>query len=236
MSSVIGELCLKSACEFGKLTQEETINMLKITTYPLGPIQTNCYLIQDEQNNCLVIDPGEEGLHLIKKIEEKSLRPVAILLTHGHFDHIGAVDIVRDHFGIPVYIHENEQNTLTNPEENGSTRYPGLPLVQNRKADQFLKEEGMLEIGPFSMEVRHTPGHSTGSVSFIFEADQLAIVGDTLFRESIGRTDLPGGHTETLLSSIQNKLLTLDGAYTIYPGHGMPTTTTYEKERNPFLR
>lgn len=235
MSSDIGEVCLKLQSKLGKLTLGEAIIMLKITTYPLGPIQTNCYLVQDEQNNCLIIDPGEEGARIIKNIESHHLQPIAILLTHGHFDHIGAVDTVRDHFEIPVYIHENEQDSLTSPEENGSTRYPGLPLVCNRKADYLFTEEGKMEIGPFSFEVRHTPGHSTGSVSFIFEQDHVAIVGDTLFRESIGRTDLPGGHTATLLSSIQKKILTLGDSFTIYPGHGVPTTTAFEKKRNPFI-
>lgn len=209
--------------------------MLKITTYPLGPIQTNCYMIEDEERNCLIIDPGEEGIKIVKEIERRGGAPLAILLTHGHFDHIGAVDVVRNHFKIPVYIHESERNTLIDPEQNGSTRYPGLPLVRNEKADHLITEEGKMNIGPFTFEVRHTPGHSPGSLSFIFHEDQFAVVGDTLFRESVGRTDLPGGHTETLLSSIHNKLLTLEETFTIYPGHGMPTTTQHEKARNPFL-
>lgn len=209
--------------------------MLKVTILPLGPIQTNCYIVQDPTNHCLIIDPGEENAKLIHEINELGLRPVAILLTHGHFDHIGAVDAVRNTFEIPVYIHESEQDTLTSPEANGSTRYPGLPLVKNAAADHLITEEGMMEIGPFTFEVRHTPGHSVGSVSFIFQEDQFAIVGDTLFRESIGRTDLPGGETNTLLASIQNKLLTLKEDMILYPGHGPYTTPAYEKVRNPFL-
>lgn len=209
--------------------------MLKITNYPLGPIQTNCYVIEDELRNCLIIDPGEEGAKLISQIEKANLKPLAILLTHGHFDHIGAVDTVRDHFKIPVYIHEKEQHTLTDPEQNGSTRYPGLPLVQNRAADHLITTEGEMEIGPFKFEIRYTPGHSPGSVSFIFPEDSLAVVGDTLFQGSVGRTDLPGGDTETLLTSIHNKLLTLDAEFVIYPGHGPATNPAYEMDHNPFL-
>lgn len=209
--------------------------MLKITYFPLGPVQTNCYIVQDGHKNCLVIDPGEEPTKIIHHIEGALLKPVAILLTHGHFDHIGAVDAIRDHFTIPVYIHENEQHTLTDPQENGSTRYPGLSLVKNRPADHLIATAGMMDIGPFTFEMRDTPGHSPGSLSFIFKEAGFAVVGDTLFQGSIGRTDLPGGDTATLLQSIREQLLTLDDATIIYPGHGGPTTPQEEKRSNPFL-
>lgn len=222
--------------ELRKLMQEEVEVMLKVTYFPLGPVQTNCYFVEDEHQNCLVIDPGEEGQKIIQYIEKEGLKPVAIFLTHGHFDHIGAVDAVRDQFNIPVYIHEKEQHTLTDPQENGSTRYPGLPLVENRPADHLIAAEGQMAIGPFSFEMRYTPGHSPGSLSFVFEKDGFAIVGDTLFQGSIGRTDLPGGDTETLLRSIQEELLTLADDVVIYPGHGGPTTPGEEKLRNPFLQ
>lgn len=208
--------------------------MLKIHTYPLGPIQTNCYIIEESGGQCLIVDPGEEGKRIIQEVERAGLNPVAILLTHAHFDHIGAVDTVRDHFNVPVYIHPNEEEWLVNPDLNGSSRYPGLPAVRNRKADHLFAE-GLLTIGPFSFDVRHTPGHSPGSVSFIFEDARFAVVGDTLFRQSVGRTDLPGGDTATLLASIHNKLLTLDDECIIYPGHGPATTPEFEQDANPFL-
>lgn len=227
---------LKLLIVLRNMMQEEVGQMLKVTYFPLGPVQTNCYLIQDEKNNCLIIDPGEEGKHIITHIEQQQLRPAAILLTHGHFDHIGAVDDVRDHFKVPVYIHESEADTLTSPEANGSTRYPGLPLVQNRAADHFITAEGPMEVGPFSFEARHTPGHSPGSVTFVFKDDGFAVVGDTLFQGSIGRTDLPGGNMETLLTSIHTQLLSLEEDVIIYPGHGPATTPKQEKISNPFLR
>ncbi|WP_339250545.1 MBL fold metallo-hydrolase [Sporosarcina sp. FSL W8-0480] len=209
--------------------------MLKIRTYPLGPIQTNCYIIEDSEGQCLVVDPGEEGSKIIEKIETRNGKPLAILLTHAHFDHIGAVDEVRNHYSIPVYIHREEQYWLMNPDLNGSSRYPGLPLVANKAADHFL-QDGPLKIGPFQFEVRHTPGHSPGSVSFVFTDAQFAVVGDTLFKQSIGRTDLPNGDTNTLLNSIQGKLLSLPDNFKVYPGHGLATTVGDEKVSNPFLK
>ena len=209
--------------------------MLKISTYPLGPIQTNCYIVQDEAGNCLIVDPGEESARIIRKVVSQELTPIAILLTHAHFDHIGAVDSVRDRFGIPVYLHEEESEWLSDPKLNGSAKYAGLPNVQNRQADHLLSAEGIMKVGPFSFEVRHTPGHSPGSVSYIFDTARFAIVGDTLFKQSVGRTDLPGGNTSVLLASIHDKLLELDDDFILYPGHGASTTPEDEKDSNPFL-
>lgn len=209
--------------------------MLKVSTYPLGPIQTNCYIIQDDTNHCLIIDPGDEGHRIINKIKNNELTPVAILLTHAHFDHIGAVDVVRDKFNIPVYIHEDENEWLSNPALNGSIKYPGFPVINGRKADVLLKGKEILELGPFKIETRYTPGHSPGSLSFIFNDSRFAIVGDTLFQNGVGRTDLIGGSTTVLLKSIHDELLSLDDDFIIYPGHGNSTTPVQEKDSNPYL-
>lgn len=208
---------------------------LKIHIHPLGPIQTNCYVVEDDHKNCLVFDPGEEGHALITELKKLSLQPLAVLLTHAHFDHIGAVEDLREVYRIPVYVHEAEREWLGNAKLNGSAKYPMFPDVVCNPADILLKNERELQIGPFSMEVRHTPGHSPGSVSYVFENEGFAIVGDTLFERSIGRTDLPGGDTETLLSSIHNELLSLDEEMMIYPGHGPATTPGAEMDQNPFL-
>lgn len=209
--------------------------MLNIRTYPLGSIQANCYIISNAMKECLVIDPGGEGSKLIKQIKTLHLKPIAILLTHAHFDHIGAVDAVREEFKISVYLHKKESNWLLEPMKNGSGRYAEIPDVIVKSADVLIDKEQELELGQFKLEILHTPGHSPGSITFVFKDEGFAIVGDTLFNASIGRTDLEGGNSKQLLSSIHEKLLTLDEETIIYPGHGEPTRVDIEMEQNPFL-
>ncbi|MGG0642884.1 MBL fold metallo-hydrolase [Sporosarcina gallistercoris] len=208
---------------------------MKIKTLPLGPIQANCYLISDSKGSCLIIDPGEQPEKIIEVIESASLKPLAILLTHAHFDHIGALETIRKKYGIPVYIHKDENLWLRSPELNGSAKYPMLPPVVCGLADHVIERDGVMQLGPFEFEVRHTPGHSPGSVSYVFHDDRFVVVGDTLFRQGIGRTDLPGGNTHQLLTAIEQQLLSLDDDYKVYPGHGPKTTPKDEMDSNPFL-
>jgi len=209
--------------------------MLNIRTFPLGPLQTNCYVVSNKDKECLVIDPGEQGIALNKEIKKLRLKPLAILLTHAHFDHIGAVDVVRDEFDVQVYVHKAEKDWLADPMKNGSARFNEIDNISGRPADILLSEEGVMEIGTFKFEVLHTPGHSPGSLTFWFKEDGLAIVGDTLFQGSIGRTDLPHGNLKELMNSIHNKLLTLPEQTICYPGHGTHTTPEDEMNQNPFI-
>ncbi|RPJ94839.1 MBL fold metallo-hydrolase [Rummeliibacillus sp. TYF005] len=209
--------------------------MLNIRTYPLGPIQANCYIISNSHKECLVIDPGGEGEKLVKQLRKLHLNPVAILLTHAHFDHIGGVDAVRDAYNVPVYLHKKESSWLQDPMQNGSGRYKEIPDILVSPANHLIESEQILEISHFKFKILHTPGHSPGSISYVFLDEGFAIVGDTLFEGSIGRTDLVGGNSKLLLSSIHNKLLTLDEETIIYPGHGGPTRIDIEMEQNPFL-
>ena len=211
--------------------------MLNVRTYSLGPVQTNCYIVSNKEKQCIIFDPGEEASKLLREIQSLQLKPLAIFLTHAHFDHIGAVDALRAQFDIPVYIHEKEVSWLADPMKNGSGKYAELPnyTVQPPKKEHIISKEQTMEIGPFTFEMKFTPGHSPGSISYIFEEDGFAIVGDTLFERSVGRTDLIGGSTEILLKSIHEKLLTLAPDTIIYPGHGGYTTPEAEKRQNPFL-
>lgn len=210
--------------------------MLNVHFLALGPVQANCYIVQNERKECLIIDPGGEGEKLVRKIKALSVKPKAILLTHAHFDHIEAVDVIREQYRIPVAIHEKESNWLIDPALNGSKKYIDLPDVIVKKADHLFRKEGKLVVEGFEFELLHTPGHSPGSVSYYFSDSGMAIVGDTLFKGGIGRTDLVQGDTDTLLNSITGKLLTLPDDTIIYPGHGPWTTPLEERRTNPFLR
>lgn len=201
---------------------------------PLGPLQTNCYILASSQKTCLIVDPGGEGQKLIKHIEKRHLKPQAILLTHAHFDHIGAVDDIRERYQIPVYLHEREAKWLTDPALNGSQSFV-MGQIKADPADHLFSAEGKLSIGDFTFEVFETPGHSPGSVSFYFEQDGVVAAGDALFQGSIGRTDLREGNHEQLLKSIHDKLLTLPEDTQVLPGHGLTTTIGAEMDYNPFL-
>lgn len=208
---------------------------MKWIPIPLGPIQTNCYILSGENNHCLIFDPGEESDKLTQYIKKKSYKPLAIVLTHAHFDHIGAVDDIRKAFSIPVYIHKNEKKWLLDPALNGSAKYEMIPNISCEPADHLIMGEQEMIIGDFSFQIFETPGHSPGSLSFYFKEAGLVIAGDALFSGSIGRTDLPGGNHEQLIKSIHDKLLTLPEDTIVLPGHGPATTIGQEMDSNPFL-
>ncbi|HEX6923661.1 MAG TPA: MBL fold metallo-hydrolase [Bacillales bacterium] len=206
------------------------------TQLPLGAVQANAYIIENENGEAVIIDPGGEAERLISYIESKSLKPTAVLLTHAHFDHIGAVDEVRNHWSIPVYLHGAEKDWLQDPQKNGSAFFPaadGGTIV--KPADEIIEREGSLHVGPFTFEVLETPGHSPGSVSFYNRDSGIVFSGDALFAGSIGRTDLYAGDHGELIESIENKLLPLPDKTIVAPGHGPETTVETEKQSNPFL-
>lgn len=198
----------------------------------LGELGTNCYIIYDE-SNAMIIDPGGDPDKVIAFLEKENVSPQAILLTHAHFDHIGAVEALRTHFNIDVHLHENEADWLEDPALNRSTAFTRKE-ISTRRPDHFLTA-GPMTLSTFKFEVIHTPGHSPGSVTFIFDDYNFIVSGDVLFQQGIGRTDLPGGSIQQLENSIRNGLYLLDESMTVYPGHGSPTTIGAEKRNNPFV-
>ncbi|MDV2685116.1 MBL fold metallo-hydrolase [Alkalihalophilus lindianensis] len=205
------------------------------TQIPLGPLQTNAYVLMNKNKEAVIFDPGGNGPEFIKWLKDQSIKPLAILLTHAHFDHIGAVDEVRDAFNCPVYIHQEEKHWLTDPNKNGSSRFLGDAAISTQPADHLLTTEDPIHIGEFTFEVFHTPGHSPGSVSYYLASEGIVFSGDALFKQSIGRTDLPGGNHEQLIKSIHSKLLELPEETTVASGHGPTTTIGEEMDENPFL-
>ncbi|SDB99313.1 Glyoxylase, beta-lactamase superfamily II [Pelagirhabdus alkalitolerans] len=206
---------------------------MNVERMSLGQLGTNGYIIYQE-NSALIIDPGADEERIKYFVEQHQLNPKAILLTHAHFDHIGAVDAIRDKYNIPVYLHEDESDWLEDPKLNSSVLFP-LGDITARRADYGLSE-GIMEIDGFKFEVRHTPGHSPGGVIFVFDEEDFVIAGDSLFNGGIGRTDLPGGDYQVLQSSIKNQLYTLPDHFQVLPGHGDVTTIEKEKRSNPFVR
>lgn len=200
----------------------------------LGPLQTNGFLLKTA-GEAIMIDPGGDAQRVNEILETESLTLKEIWLTHAHFDHIGGVQDLRERWSCPVYLHESEREWLTNPSLNGSGFFMGIEKTAADPADVLIKEEGAFGSGNFRCELLHTPGHSPGSVSFYFPEENIIFSGDVLFRGGVGRTDLPGGDQETLLSVIEKKLLSLPEQTTVANGHGPLTSIGEEKQTNPFI-
>lgn len=200
----------------------------------VGPVQENTYIIFNNNQEAVVIDPGSEGNRIINTIESLNVKPLAILLTHAHFDHIGAVDAVREKYKIPLYLHKKESDWLTNTKKNGSNHF-GQSITANPASHLLSDNDRFLKIGNFSFEILLTPGHSPGSISYYLKNAGAVFSGDALFAGSIGRTDLYGGNQEILLKSIHQKLLNLPEETMVLSGHGPETTIAMEMDSNPFL-
>ncbi len=198
----------------------------------VGPYFVNCYIVGDSKTKeGMIIDPGYDPERLISHIEKFSLDIKKIVITHGHADHIGALEEIRNHYGVPVLIGAGDAHMLTDSEANLSD-YSGQK-VSTSSANETMKEGDTVKVGRYSFSVFETPGHSPGSISLYGHG--VVFTGDALFLGSIGRTDFPGCSYETLIDSIRTKLLTLPGETIVYSGHGPDTTIGQERDFNPFI-
>jgi glyoxylase-like metal-dependent hydrolase (beta-lactamase superfamily II) len=205
---------------------------IKIRILVLGSVQTNCYLVYQEQTKeTLIIDPAARPDKIKETIEKLELTPKAVLLTHGHFDHIGAAMEVKRHYGIPIYAGEEEKEVLNSAYNNLSEMMAAEAFAI--EADEYVKDEENLSLAGFSIRAIATPGHTKGGMCYLvsFGTEQVLFSGDTLFAGSVGRYDFPTSSGTALFSSIRNKLLLLPEDLSVYPGHGEPTTIGTEKIR-----
>ncbi|HSL84655.1 MAG TPA: MBL fold metallo-hydrolase [Thermoanaerobaculia bacterium] len=200
--------------------------------FTVGPFGENCYVI-GEAPRVAVVDPGAESERICERIDEEGWRPEAVLLTHGHLDHIAHAAHVAERYGIGLRIHEADLPYLKHPQMPDYARMMGYRPPPEPEA--FLEDGQELEVAGLSLTVLHCPGHTPGHVVLVHEESRSILVGDVIFQRGVGRTDLPGGDTATLAHSIQERLFTLDGDYTLHPGHGPETTLAEEREENPFF-
>ena len=197
-----------------------------IKTLPVGMLETNCYIVTDEETKkCAIIDPGANSSVILDYIESNKLQPVAIFLTHGHYDHHMALDAVIEATGAPAYIHENDVNRSGQEQQRHM-------LSDNGKLKHYA-EGCVVNVGTLKFIVLETPGHSTGSVTLM--CTDAIFTGDTLFRGDCGRTDLEGGNEDVMMRSLK-RLAELDGDFEVYPGHEESSTLSYERSFNRYMR
>ncbi len=210
----------------------ETTGKLMVQSFAVMPFDENCYVVFDETREGVVIDPGGLADEILSYIREEKLIIRAILNTHGHCDHIGADDAIRDATEAPLYIHKEDAPMLGDTRLNLSA-FMGFRALA-RPAEQLLSEGDEISFGKSKLEVFHTPGHSKGGVCFV--GDGVAFTGDTLFAGSIGRSDFPGGSEVELIGNIKKRLLVLPDNTKVYAGHGPSSEIGWERAHNPFLQ
>jgi hydroxyacylglutathione hydrolase len=211
--------------------------MISIHHFTFSPFQENTYVLFDETKECIIIDPGcydrNEENELSAFISDKELQPTRLLNTHCHIDHVFGNAYVAKKYDLGLEMHELDLPLLQAVETQG--KLYGLNVIPSPTPSSFLKAGDKIEFGNSSLRVIFVPGHAPGHVAFVCDAQRFVINGDVLFNGSIGRTDLPGGNHEMLLSSIRNELFTLGDDFQVFTGHGTPTSIGYERQSNPFL-
>lgn len=207
---------------------------MTVKGFIVGDVATNCYVAcNSKTKEAFIVDPGDNAAALIAYIDENGLAPVAVLLTHGHFDHCMAAQELAQHYGISIYVHEADKETMENPAYNCSGMI-GARIAFH--ADQYFHgETDHISVAGFEIEVYHTPGHTPGGVCFYIQSEGILFSGDTLFCQSVGRTDFPGGSMAQIVRSIKERLLVLPNDTKVLPGHNEWTTIGEERQYNPFL-
>ncbi len=207
-----------------------------VKKFVVGPIDVNCYILKDKESaEAIIIDPGDEGEMILDFIQKSDMKVKYIVNTHGHFDHIGADDVLRDALGAEVVIHEADAGMLTDAMGNLSAAFTGGTGFTLKPADKKLKDGDVITFGDCSLEVISTPGHTVGGIC-LYDGDSMLFSGDTLFQSSVGRTDLPGGNNREILKSVRERLSKISDNAEVYPGHGPSTDMDYERKTNPYLR
>lgn len=202
---------------------------------PVGMLQCNCSIFGDEESReAIVVDPGDQAGAILSVLARHALRVTAIVITHAHIDHVGGAAKLRAATGAPVYMNLKDEPIYDSLDLQAG--WLGIAAPERTPVDCALREGDKLHLGGAAFHVLHTPGHTPGSLCLWIPAEKKLIAGDTLFRESIGRTDLPGGDSRLILASIRDKILPLAEETEVFPGHGETTTVAHEKEFNWFLR
>ena len=216
----------------------EFCRMLNVKIFQFNPLQENTYLVYDNQKNCLIFDPGcyfdNERDVLVDFILKNGLLPVQLWNTHCHLDHVFGNKFIHEEYGLFLHIHEGEKKVLDRAPESGLMW--NIPFDNYNGPINSITAETSFDFGGEKVQILETPGHSPASISFYFPDSGFVIAGDVLFRESVGRTDLPGANPDILVKSILEKLYTLPDETVVYSGHGMPTTIGHEKRYNPFVK
>ena len=206
---------------------------LELQQMVLGPVYTNCYFLKNkETGEALIVDPADSPKRIFQKVEDMGAKPVGILLTHGHFDHIMAVQAVKAEYQIPVYACRQEEAMLAEPTVNMTAVYGRSCSI---KPDVLLDDGQIFEAAGFSIQMFHTPGHTKGSCCYYIKDEGVLFSGDTLFCGSVGRTDFPGGSSAEIVRSLHKLVDTLPEDTEVFPGHDASTTIGYEKRYNPFV-
>jgi len=210
---------------------------MKVHKLVFSPFEVNTYIISDKSTECIIIDPAcnnsEEEEYLKNYITYNGFKPVKLINTHCHLDHVFGNRFVCDTYNLKTEASKEEEFNITN-SVNAANLY-GIKMKEPYPVKSFIKEGDIIKFGYSELNVLHVPGHTAGSLVFYNSAEGFAIVGDVLFKGSIGRTDLPGGDYDTLISQVKSKLLSLENGIVVYPGHGPDTTIAEERSNNPFL-